>query len=109
MHSWLRIIMVAALGFLCLELSGCSFPPRIYRMDIQQGNMLTPEMTGRIRKGMSKDQVQDILGTPALTHSLNTNRWDYYYFFKSGTKKHKEERHFTVFFRNGCVTHWETR
>lgn len=107
MYSWSRVIMVAVLGFICLGSTACSFPPQIYRMDIQQGNMLTPEMIASIKKGMSKEQVQDILGTPALSHTLNTDRWDYYYFFKSGTKKHSEERHFTVYFRNGRVSHWQ--
>lgn len=107
MYSWTRLLAVFVLGITCLGLAGCPFPPRIYRMDIQQGNAVSPEMIQALRKGMSKDQVQDILGTPALQHMLNTDRWDYYYYFKSGKTDQEIEKHFTVFFQNGHLTHWQ--
>jgi outer membrane protein assembly factor BamE len=76
-------------------------------MDVQQGNVLKAEMVQRLKVGMSKDQVRDIMGTPALSHSLNTNRWDYYYFFKPGNGDPTVEKSFSVFFSGGKVVRWE--
>lgn len=104
--TWTRLLKILVLGVTCLGLAGCPFPPRIYRMDIRQGNAITPEMVQALRKGMPKDEVQDILGTPALQHMLNSERWDYYYYFKSGITGAESEKHFTVFFHNGRLIHW---
>lgn len=107
MYSWTRFLMIFVLGIPCLGLVACQFPPRIYKMDIRQGNDVTPEMIHALRKGMSKEQVQDILGTPTLQHTFNTERWDYYYCFKSGVSAYQTEKHFTVFFQKGRLSSWQ--
>lgn len=107
MNTSLRILMLTVLGLACLGLSACNFPPRFYRMDVQQGSDVTPEMVSKLKKGMSKDQVQNILGTPTLTHVLDTERWDYYYSLVPGTGGPKIERHFSVFFNGNRVAYWE--
>ena len=40
---------------------------RPYRVDIVQGNVLTKELTARVKPGMSRAQVRDLLGSPLLT------------------------------------------
>jgi outer membrane protein assembly factor BamE len=102
-----RIIIISVLISTCLGLSACTFPPRIYRMDVQQGNLLNEEVISCIKVGMTKPQVQDVLGTPALAHTLNSNRWDYYYSFKPGMGGQNIERRFTLFFRDDRVVGWE--
>lgn len=81
-------------------LTACSSVPRIvteYRIDVQQGNVLTQEMVSQLRPGLSKDQVRFILGTPVLTDMFHANRWDYTYRLKKGTGE-VESRLFSVFF-----------
>jgi outer membrane protein assembly factor BamE len=102
-----RILMLVLLGLSCVTLTACHFPPRIYRMDIRQGNLLTEEMICKLKKGMSKEQVRDILGSPALTHTLDKNRWDYYYYLKPGSGDPIIEKHFTVYFNNEKLVNWE--
>jgi outer membrane protein assembly factor BamE len=59
---------------------GASVPTiKPYKMDIQQGNVVTSEMLLKLRPGMTKSQVQFIMGTPLLVDSFHTNRWDYFY------------------------------
>jgi outer membrane protein assembly factor BamE len=106
MHFCLRFIMLTALTLSCLDLVACSFPPRLYRMDIQQGSNIDPEMISRLRPGMTKEAVQGILGTPTIRHILDTDRFDYYYSLKSGMSGKFIEKHFTVFFRNNRVVNW---
>lgn len=107
MHHWIRPLILSLLGLACLGLLGCNFPPRIYRMDIRQGNAIDEAMIQQLRRGMPKAQVQALLGTPALLHTFNTDRWDYYYYFKSGTSDVMVEKHFTVFFKGDRVSHWQ--
>ncbi len=48
-----------------------------YRVEIVQGNVVTKEQSEAVKPGMSRAQVRDILGSPLLTDSFHTDRWDY--------------------------------
>jgi outer membrane protein assembly factor BamE len=48
-----------------------------YRIEIVQGNVVTSEQAARIKPGLSRLQVRDILGTPLLTDPFHADRWDY--------------------------------
>ncbi len=90
-----------AVSLLLTAIAGCSSVPRIvneYRIDIQQGNVLTQEMVSQLRPGMSRDQVRFILGSPMLTDMFHADRWDYAYWLKKGTGDQVESRRFSVFF-----------
>ena len=52
--------------------------PFVYRIDIQQGNVLTQDKVNQIRTGMSQRQVQFVLGAPMLTDPFHADRWDYF-------------------------------
>lgn len=102
-----RLFILTLLGLPCLGLTACtSFPPKIYRMDIRQGNIITPEMICQLKVGMSKSEVQDILGSSAISHALHRDRWDYYYYLKPGNGDPIIEKHFTVFFKGDRLSHW---
>jgi len=91
----------AGILFLATVLSGCSSVPRIvneYKIDVQQGNVLTQEMVSQLKPGQTKDQVRFILGTPVLADVFHTNRWDYVYRLQKGSTGLVEERKFTVIF-----------
>lgn len=91
----------AGVLFLATVLSGCSSVPRIvneYKIDVQQGNVLTQEMVSQLKPGQTKDQVRFILGTPVLADVFHANRWDYVYRLQKGSTGLVEERKFTVFF-----------
>ena len=60
---------------LLLALSACS----IYKVDIQQGNILEPESITQLKLGMSQRQVAFLLGSPLLKDPFHKNRWDYVY------------------------------
>jgi outer membrane protein assembly factor BamE len=58
--------------------------PFVYKMTVQQGNILTEEMVDRLEPGMSRNQVRYLLGTPALTDIFHTDRWYYTYTIRRG-------------------------
>ncbi len=81
-------------------LSACSSVPRIvneYKIDVQQGNILTQDMVVQLRPGLSKEQVRFILGTPVLMDLFHANRWDYVYRLQKGSGE-VETRKFSTFF-----------
>lgn len=48
-----------------------------YRIEIVQGNVVTKEQIERVKPGMSRDEVRDVLGSPLLTDIFHADRWDY--------------------------------
>ncbi len=88
-------------AILVAAISGCSSVPRIvneYKIDVQQGNVLTQEMVSQLKPGLTKDQVRFILGTPVLMDMFHANRWDYVYRLRKGSTGAVEMRNFSVFF-----------
>lgn len=89
-HS--RIFMAALLA---AALAGCSVGP--YRIDVQQGNMVTQEMVGKLKPGMTRSQVRFVMGSPLIADAFHGDRWDYVYRYqKAGTLV--EERRVALFF-----------
>ncbi len=90
-----------------LALSGCGFLSRdqldnfsiTYKINIQQGIVVTQEMADQLKPGMTRDQVKFVLGTPLLSDPFHANRWDYPFRFQPGRGR-TEERRFTVYFEN---------
>ena len=81
--------------------SACTTVPRFineYKIDIQQGNVLTQEMVSHLRPGLTKDQVRFILGTPVLMDMFHGNRWDYVYSLRKGNSGQTEMRKFSTIF-----------
>lgn len=99
MCSLIRVSMLALLTLACLGLTACPFPPRIYRMDVRQGNFLCSETTQKLKLGMTKEMVIETLGTPALTRFFEQERWDYYYYLKPGNGDPIQEKQLTLFFK----------
>lgn len=48
-----------------------------YRVEVVQGNVLTKELVAKVKPGMPRAQVRDLLGSPLLTDAFHEDRWDY--------------------------------
>lgn len=87
-----------------LLLAGCRDLPLLpsvtpYRIDIQQGNMVTQDMVDKLQPGMSRAQVRFALGTPLVADPFHPDRWDYVYLYnKAGTVT--EKRRLIVLFKD---------
>ena len=64
-----------------LAVSGCS-RFRVYKINIQQGNVISAEKVEQIEIGMDKSQVRFVLGTPLVSDTFNENRWNYFWSLK---------------------------
>ena len=80
--------------------SGCEMPalpdlprlPGVYRMDVQQGNVVEQQMLDRLEVGMERDKVRFIMGTPLLVDPFNQDRWDYLYSLHRGSGEKTGQR-----------------
>jgi outer membrane protein assembly factor BamE len=87
---------------ICALVAACSFAPIIsrvdpYRIDIRQGNYVDQAMVAKLKRGMTRDQVRFVLGSPLVSDVFRNDRWDYVYRFQSG-KGAVEQRVLAVFF-----------
>ena len=70
-----------------------------YKMDIRQGNLVTPEMRGKLKLGMTKQQVNYVLGTPLVNDVFHPDRWDYDYRLAHQGKEVEKQR-MTLYFED---------
>ncbi|OOZ36235.1 outer membrane protein assembly factor BamE [Solemya velesiana gill symbiont] len=66
--------------------------PYVYRVDVQQGNVVNQEMINKLQPGMSKSQVRYLMGTPMLIDTFHQNRWDYIYSMQEGKEERVQKR-----------------
>jgi outer membrane protein assembly factor BamE len=70
---------VILLAVFCVS-CGTALPTiKPYKLDVQQGNVVTSKMLLQLRPGMTKSQVRFVMGTPLIQDSFHGNRWDYVY------------------------------
>ena len=87
-------------GSVLAVLVGCAPKiPGIYRIDIQQGNVVDQDMLDRLEPGMEKRKVRFILGTPLLVDTFNQDRWDYLYSISEGGGT-RQQRHVSLYFED---------
>jgi outer membrane protein assembly factor BamE len=76
------------LAILIFCLTGCALPqlkmpdlkiPRVYKLTVQQGNVITQEMVDRLEPGMSRSQVEYVMGRPVLNDPFEDDEWVYLY------------------------------
>lgn len=89
---------LASLILLSCLLSGCFFRP--HKMDIEQGNIITPAEVSQLHPGMSENQVRSVMGSPMLTNIFTPNRIEYVYTLKEGYSTMTEKK-VTCIFQNG--------
>ena len=65
--------------------------PGAYKIDIQQGTVITQAMVDQLRPGMTRNQVQYVMGTPLLEDTFNRDRWDYVYSMQPGGEQRTQQ------------------
>ncbi len=98
----MRRIPCVILVLLIVLSSGCI---RTYKIDVQQGNVVTAGQLQQLKPGMSKREVRYVLGTPLIVDPFRDDRWDYFYSFKAGSSTRPERRRITVVFDNDALKH----
>lgn len=87
------------LALALLSITACSFVgfPGVYKINVEQGNILDTEKIEQLEIGMSRRQVRFIMGTPLVQDSFNQDRWDYTHVIRNGRNLILEEQ-LTLYF-----------
>ena len=94
---------------LCLAACGAEGTrklPFVYRIDVQQGNIIEQEMLDKLQPGMDKGQVRFIMGTPAIEDPFHADRWEYLFTVSKGGRQ-REQRHITLHFEDEKLAYIE--
>ncbi|MDO8989085.1 MAG: outer membrane protein assembly factor BamE [Sideroxyarcus sp.] len=68
-----------------------------YKVEIRQGNLITPEMRAKVKVGMTQSQVKAALGAPLINDPYHPSRWDYVYRLETGGELLENQR-LTLYF-----------
>lgn len=91
-----------------LLLGGCGYFqfPGVYRIYVQQGNIITDEMVDQLQPGMTRRQVRYVMGTPLVEDTFHADRWDYIWTLKD-PRGNTRRQLFTVWFEGDSLTRFE--
>ncbi len=96
MRTITTVARLPLLALLALT-AGC-----LYRMEVQQGNLLDPSQVSQLETGMTRSQVLYLLGTPMVPSAFNEDRWDYYHHLDN-FRGRQSTRKLTVWFKDDKV------
>jgi outer membrane protein assembly factor BamE len=96
----LKAALYLIIGASLLVLNGCV---RSYRVEIQQGNVISAEQIEKITPGTSRNEVRFILGTPLIEDPFHAERWDYFYSLDPAKGELVTKYRLSVWFENDQV------
>jgi outer membrane protein assembly factor BamE len=106
-----RFAAVIVTLLLASLLAGCSMTmpklglPRVHKITVQQGNVITQEMIDQLKPGMSRSQVAYIMGEPIFRNAFDDSRWHYLYTVEA-PGRFEEERQLTLYFENEMLAYF---
>jgi outer membrane protein assembly factor BamE len=77
-----------------------------YKVEVVQGNFVSREQVEALQKGMTAEQVRNVLGTPLVTSLFHGERWDYVFTLRRQGVPAMQRR-LTVYFANGALDRFE--
>ena len=85
-HLFKPLQTLVILGICTVFIAGCDTLrfPGVFRIDIGQGNIITAEMIEKLKVGMTKRQVEYVMGSAMIKDPFSPNRWDYIYNYETG-------------------------
>lgn len=97
------LLLLAALGLSACSSSRISDFPS-YKLTVVQGNELDENAVRLLQPGLTREQVQHLIGTPLLRDAFHQNRWDYTFVItRNGVVKQNQT--LTIYFdNNGLLT-----
>ncbi|MEJ2692484.1 MAG: outer membrane protein assembly factor BamE [Candidatus Thiodiazotropha sp.] len=104
----MKKILIPILLSVTLLAGGCSSWENfslVHVPDIEQGNIVTPEMVALLEPGMSKRQVRFALGSPMLADVFHEQRWDYLLSIKRRNEP-LEVKQFSVYFEGDTLSRY---
>lgn len=77
-----------------------------YRINVQQGNCISKEMIMQLKKGMTRHQVQFLLGTSLLLNTFYAHCWNYQFSFVQANGDFLTSR-VSIFFKHDLLDYYK--
>ena len=87
---------------LVVALSATQTSCRLYRITVQQGNVITQDMVDRLKPGMTREQVAYVMGEPVVRNPFDDDQWDYVYTLRI-PGRNEQKRKLSLFFEGGVL------
>jgi len=79
-----------------------------YQVPIAQGNIISIEMLSKLEKGLTKVQVQYIMGTPSIKDPFDSSVWNYIGYEVVGNEVLREI-HYSLYFQDEKLDKWTNK
>ncbi|HSR65154.1 MAG TPA: outer membrane protein assembly factor BamE [Xanthomonadaceae bacterium] len=96
-----KFLLVASLA---AATAGCGI---LYKQPIYQGNLIEKTAADQLQAGMSKQQVETLLGTPSIQDPFHHDRWDYLASERTSRIGHTDVKDLTLWFENDALVKWD--
>ena len=106
-----RIQFLVSTALITALLAGCSMKlpklglPRVHKITVQQGNLITQEMIDQLKPGMTRSQVAYIMGEPIFRNAFDDSRWDYIYTVEA-PGRFEDERRLSLYFESDLLAYF---
>ena len=84
--------------------AGCGL---LYKQPIYQGSLLEKAQVDQLQAGMSKQQVEALIGSPSIADPFHHDRWDYTATQRTNRRGTTEVKNMTLWFENDALAKWE--
>lgn len=88
-----------------LLVQACSFPG-VYKINVQQGNIVTQEMLDQLKPGMTKKQVHFVLGNPVVKNVFDASSENYIYSYQKAGNETRTQN-IRIFYKDGLFERHE--
>ena len=79
--------------------------PRVHKITVQQGNVITQDMIDKLRPGMNRAQVSFVMGEPVMQNTFDDDRWDYIYTVEV-PGLYEEQKRLSIYFVDDELNHF---
>ena len=74
-----------------------------YRINIDQGNSIAIKQLEQLELGMTRNEVQFLMGTPLINDPFHANRWDYIYIAGATHGSTTKQNQLSLFFSDDIL------
>ena len=105
MRHFLRNLSFSLIIFSTFFLQACSFPG-VFKINVQQGNIITQEMLDTLKPGMTQKQVHFVLGKPVVENLFNDSFENYVYTYQKAGGEIQQQT-IKIFYENDLFVRYE--
>ena len=99
-----RMCKFLIVAVLAAATTGCGI---LYKQPIYQGNLIEKAAADQLQVGMSKQQVQNLLGTPSISDPFHHERWDYTASERTNRIGRTDVKNLTLWFEGDALAKWD--